>query len=200
MSDRSPPPPTVVEGRAAMHGGGRPTAHATEGMTTVLPRPGPASLLSTSPRPQPGRVARLCGRAGHARRATDPGDSEMATRGVGFINGTAHARRMAMQVTLHLVKGRARTVRHRGGVAQRAGAAAGICTSTRMSTPDDGVQDKGKDGSGKRPCKRPASNAVACNPNPGMHLAMRLGAVDLYGLSTRPRRGWPRSNSVAPLG
>ncbi len=64
-----PPPPTVVVDRAAQHGGGRPTASANAALATMLPRPGPASLLPPSLRPQQGRRRQRGGRVGGVPRA-----------------------------------------------------------------------------------------------------------------------------------
>ncbi len=51
-----PPPPAVVVDGAAQHGGGRPTAFANAALATLLPRPGPASLLPSPMRPQHGHI------------------------------------------------------------------------------------------------------------------------------------------------
>ncbi len=68
--DHSPPPPTVVVDRAAWRSGGRPTAYANTSLVAAPPRPGPASLLSSSKWPQPGHISQRGGRAGTALRAT----------------------------------------------------------------------------------------------------------------------------------
>ncbi len=63
------PPPTVVADRAAWHGVGRPSAFVNSALTTMPPRPGPASLLSALLRPQPGRITQHGSRVGGPLRA-----------------------------------------------------------------------------------------------------------------------------------
>ncbi len=69
LGDHSLPPPTAVVARAARHGGGRPSAFANTALATVPPRPGPASLLPSSLRPQRGRRAQRGGRVDDVLRA-----------------------------------------------------------------------------------------------------------------------------------
>ncbi len=70
FADHSLPPPTVVVVRAAKRGGDRPAVFADTTSATTLPRPGPASLLSSSMWPQRGHIPQQRGRAGTAPRAT----------------------------------------------------------------------------------------------------------------------------------
>ncbi len=63
------PPPTVVKVRAARHGGDRPSVFVNTSLTTMPPRPGPASLLSSSMRSQLARIRQRGGRVGGSPRA-----------------------------------------------------------------------------------------------------------------------------------
>ncbi len=65
----SPPPSAVTVERAARHGIGRPSALVSTALTATPPRPGPASLLASSIRPQQGRIAQRGGRVGESLRA-----------------------------------------------------------------------------------------------------------------------------------
>ncbi len=71
-------------------------------MAAAPPRPGPASLLSPSERPQPRRTPLVGGRAGYARSATRACHSESAPRGASLVQGPASTPRMTKQVT-HVV-------------------------------------------------------------------------------------------------
>ncbi len=108
------PPPTAVEGRAALLSDSRPAAGANRRVVTVHPRPGPASLLTSLPRPQPGRVTTLAGRAGDASRASGTGVSSRVICGLGLIDGTATARKMTTQAILNSVHDGAPPVGPRG--------------------------------------------------------------------------------------
>ncbi len=99
ISRRSPPPPTAVEGGAAQRDDGRPAAHVANDEVTSRPRPGPASLLSSTQCPQQGHVTTGAGRAGHARRARGTGVSETLNLDAGLIQGPACVRRSARQAT-----------------------------------------------------------------------------------------------------
>ncbi len=189
MSDCSLPPPAVVEGRAALRGGGRPPAHAPKVMTTARPRPGPASLLSALPRPQLGRVTVLGGRAGVARRATGTGDSDVAICGNGLISGTAHARRMTKQVTLIITQVGASPESPRGYTAQRAGAAAGLCASTRMSTTDDRKHDDSDTQPSSRPGILPTRDQGTRAPAPCAPASASIEIAGHPALRVRQRRG-----------
>ncbi len=69
LVDHSLPPPAVVVVRAARHSSDRPSILTSTSLVAVPPRPGPASLLPSSLRPQPGRHTQRGGRAGQALRA-----------------------------------------------------------------------------------------------------------------------------------
>jgi hypothetical protein len=66
----SSPSPPVAEGEAAARSRGRPAAYATLVAWEAPLRPTPAGLLSSSPRPQPGRTVQQSVRAGAAFRVT----------------------------------------------------------------------------------------------------------------------------------
>ncbi len=65
----SPPLPTVAEVGVAWHGSDRPSALFDATSNATPPRPGPASLLSSSLRPQPGHSMPRGGRVGIRLRA-----------------------------------------------------------------------------------------------------------------------------------
>ncbi len=65
----SPPPSAATVERAARHGIGRPSAFVNAALTTMPPRPGPASLLASSMQPQQGRITQRGSRVGEPLRA-----------------------------------------------------------------------------------------------------------------------------------
>ncbi len=98
--DHSLPPPTVVVDRAAWHGSDRPSVFANTTLVAVPPRPGPASLLSSSMRPQPGRIAQRGGRAGSALRAAGTTGRGNASADDGLLSaGALVATHAAIQVS-----------------------------------------------------------------------------------------------------
>ncbi len=144
IADCSPSPPAVAGSRAARRSDDRPTVCAMILMAAAPPRPGPASLLSSSERPQPGRVTLLGGRAGSARRTTETGNSELATCGAGRINGPASTLRLAKQVPHAFACANAHVMHCVVSDVPREGAAAGIRTVPIPCLRSDGVQDNGK--------------------------------------------------------
>ncbi len=63
------PAPTVAQVRAARRGGGRPSAFVNATLTTAPPRPGPASLLSSTMQSQLDCIRHQGGRVGESLRA-----------------------------------------------------------------------------------------------------------------------------------
>ncbi len=88
--DHSLVPPTVVITRAAWCSSGRPSAFANASLVAAPPRPDPVSLLSSSTRPQHGRVRQLGGRAGSAPRAARAAIGSNASAVDGHPSAGAH--------------------------------------------------------------------------------------------------------------
>ncbi len=99
IDDYSPLPPSAVESGAARRSGGRPTAISVLLTVTASPRPGPASLLPPSGRPQPGRLRHGGGRAGSALRAHQECISTAVNCSMDLIRGPAHACRLTKYAT-----------------------------------------------------------------------------------------------------
>ncbi len=94
------PPPAVAVGRAARRGNGdRPTVFANATLASAPPRPGPASLLTSSPHPQPGCATQRGGRVGTASRAAGMTGNRKTTVGLGYTRvGTLDVAAMVTQV------------------------------------------------------------------------------------------------------
>ncbi len=151
------PPPTAAEDRAALLSDSRPAANALRRVVTVHPRPGPASLLTSLQRPQPGRATTLAGRVGHASRASGTGVSDVRACGLGLVHGPADAARQAMQEVIVPMRACAFPIGCRRGLAQRGLAAACICVATPLGHPSSGAKDEGK----KETANSPGNRAVA---------------------------------------
>ncbi len=94
------PSPTVAMNRAARRSSvGRPTTYANATLAAAPPRPGPASLLSSSSLPQPGSDRQQGGRAGTAPRAASRAGIGTTTVGLGYARvGTPDAGAVVPQV------------------------------------------------------------------------------------------------------
>ncbi len=146
------PPPTVVEDRAAWHGGDRPAIFVNATLTTMPPRPGPASLLTSSLRPQQGRSTQRGSRVGRSLRA-----ARTAGAGRGIVGGAslraggapaaASVRPESIPVNVHTASA------HRSGISAKAagarptdaspGIVLGPCASAKCGEDDEDYAHEG---------------------------------------------------------
>ncbi len=143
IADYSPLPPTAVESGAARRSGDRPTVIAEVLSVTASPRPGPASLLTSSGRPQQVRLRLRGGRAGSAHRAHKRISIMAAACCMDLIGGPAHARSLtseAAPAALHIPQ---RAARCSGDIAWLSETVAGDCMHPTACRYDERVQSYG---------------------------------------------------------
>ncbi len=198
ISRRSPPPPTAVEGGAAQRSDGRPAARVASDEVTTRPRPGPASLLTSTAYPQQGHATTGFGRAGYARRANGTGVSEMPNPDAGLVQGPARVSRSAMQVIGAFISPNLHSVGTRASIVDWANAAAGIRVAPQMGYPHSTVKDHEEKETGHGPEPPTAAPASVCDVAHGGSASSPVGAGPTVATTAPRRRGGPQPTLAAP--